>query len=69
LDDEHPFPAEPLDPLRIGEEGWSIEDVLLKYGGKIVGSFKDDLLCGQAVLILSNNATHTLQFTEGKVVT
>lgn len=60
--------VELLDVSKLGEEGWSVEEVLEKWGGRFVGGFQDDVPHGPALLFLNNGQSFALTLEHGKVI-
>ena len=57
-----------LDVSKLGEEGWTLEEVLEKWGGRFIGAFFNDAPHGPALLFLSNGQSFALTLDHGKVV-
>jgi hypothetical protein len=60
--------AAAMDMELLGDDEHGIEEVLMRFGGRLVGVFERDVLHGEALLLLANGHEQQLTFRQGKVL-
>lgn len=57
-----------LDASKLGEDGWTVEDVLEKWGGRFIGGFDNDVPHGPGLLFLANGQSFAVTLDHGKAL-